>query len=717
MSNRSAASILAPLLVLLLTCPAGNARGQGGSIHPNLPLDPSVGEALAAELSGEIAMHYLRAITRHHRIQASPMMAEAACYVRDRLQACGYEDASLLSYPSDGRITYQTWLSPVGWTVEEAELWMTAPRRERIARYSEIANHLVTLSAPADEEGVLVDAGTGLDEAFYDTTDVAGRIVLASGYGGDVHRLAVLQHGALGVVCWNDDPDHPDQVRYTGMWPRAGEREHLRWGFNISRRRAHDLKGLLARGEEVRLHARVESEIQDGRLDLVTAALEGNRYPDQEILLLAHLDHPKPSANDNASGSAVLLDLARGLSRLVSDGTLPAPARTIRFLWVPEMYGTAAWIDAQPDLGRRVAFAINLDMVGTPPGTSVLHLFQAPASASSILDDVASQALRWTADLGLAEPRGTRGPMNYRVDPYSGGSDHYMLMDGAVGIPSVMFNTSPDPYYHSSDDTPDKVDPTTLKRAGVIAAATAWSLADLGPARTDALLQERVALGLQRLHTDQEMILDMLERLDPEMEDVEAALLVRDARTLLEAQLDREMRAVSSLERLSPAGDDSAAASRFQASVIRARAQLEAHGAVIKQRVLETELDRIAGDRGMLPLPQLLPIAPLPERKEATNLVLERTTRGPINDQWLLSHLPEERRVYYTRGPGRSFWRDTVLRYELTNYIDGTRSALDIRNTLSAQFGLRSLEKVVTYLRDLQAAGLARVPVDEGGAF
>ena len=290
MSTRTASSILALHLVLAATLPAGSARAQEASIHSSLPIPSRTGQALAAELSGEIAMHHLREITQHHRIQASPMMGASARYVRDILHSYGYEDAHLISFPSDGRITYQTWLSPVGWTVQGAELRMTAPRERRIARYSEIANHLVTLSAPADEEGVLVDAGTGLDEAFYDTTDVEGKIVLASGYGGDVHRLAVLQHGALGVVCWNDDPDRPDQVRYTGMWPRAGERERLRWGFNISWRQAMGLKDLLEEGEEVRLHARVESEIQDGSLDLVTAALPGRTYPDQEILLLAHLD-------------------------------------------------------------------------------------------------------------------------------------------------------------------------------------------------------------------------------------------------------------------------------------------------------------------------------------------------------------------------------------------------------------------------------------------
>ena len=36
------------------------------------------------------------------------------------------------------------------------------------------------------------------------------------------------------------------------------------------------------------------------------------------------------------------------------------------------------------------------------------------------------------------------------------------------GIPAVMFITWPDMWYHSSQDTPDKQDPTQYKRAAVV---------------------------------------------------------------------------------------------------------------------------------------------------------------------------------------------------------------------------------------------------------
>jgi hypothetical protein len=211
-SNRIAAA--ATLLLTICIAPhQGTAQQAGTYVRDGLPLSPAEGRSLIEELSGEIAMHHVREISQFHRIQASSMMRESAEYVVEQLQRYGFEDARMESFLSDGRKAYQTWLSPVGWTVEEAELWIVAPDHRRLARFSEIANSLVTLSASADEQGFLVDAGTGLDPAFYDSVDVQGKIVLASGYGGEVHRRAVLRHGALGVVCWKDSLGFQPQLQ------------------------------------------------------------------------------------------------------------------------------------------------------------------------------------------------------------------------------------------------------------------------------------------------------------------------------------------------------------------------------------------------------------------------------------------------------------------------------------------------------------------------
>jgi hypothetical protein len=200
-------------------------------------LDPARRDLLHEALSGEIAKDHVIQITRHHRIQGSRGFRDAAQYVLGRLRAYGFDerDALIESYPSDGRAVYQTWQSPSGWDVASAELRMIEPYEERIVGYPEIAMSLITYSNAGEATAELVWVGAGTRDADYEGKDVRGKFVLATGYGGSVHRLAVLKYGAAGVVCFLDDDrarEYPDMLQYTGMWPRTDELERVAFGFN-----------------------------------------------------------------------------------------------------------------------------------------------------------------------------------------------------------------------------------------------------------------------------------------------------------------------------------------------------------------------------------------------------------------------------------------------------------------------------------------------------
>ena len=93
-------------------------------------LDPKVRDLLHEELSGEIAKEHVIAITRHHRIQGSRGYHDAAEWVLTKLREYGFDEkhAWIESFPSDGKIHYQTWQSPSGWDIESAELRMLEPR-------------------------------------------------------------------------------------------------------------------------------------------------------------------------------------------------------------------------------------------------------------------------------------------------------------------------------------------------------------------------------------------------------------------------------------------------------------------------------------------------------------------------------------------------------------------------------------------------------------
>jgi len=129
---------------------------------------------------------------------------------------------------------------------------------------------------------------------------------------------------------------------------------------------------------------------------VVVAEIKGSEKPDEVLVFSAHLDHPKESANDNASGSGALLDIARSISRLIKDHKLPQPKRTLRFMWVPEWYGTMAYIDAHPELkgppmGGTVLANMNMDMVGENLEKlhSQLIITRNPLSIPNVLRDLA----------------------------------------------------------------------------------------------------------------------------------------------------------------------------------------------------------------------------------------------------------------------------------------------------------------------------------------
>ena len=167
--------------------------------------------------------------------------------------------------------------------------------------------------------------------------------------------LAVERFGAAGIVSYA-------QNQRTAWW---GEDENLvRWGhlehllaasrpspsWSRSSRRAPSGSGSLA-GETVRLQAAVRAGKHAGAYEVVTATIPGAdpALRAEEIVFSCHLDHPRPGANDNASGCATILEVGAHARQADRRGHACArPARTIRFVWPPEIEGTLALLNARP---------------------------------------------------------------------------------------------------------------------------------------------------------------------------------------------------------------------------------------------------------------------------------------------------------------------------------------------------------------------------------
>jgi aminopeptidase YwaD len=532
---------IAPLLLLAPLC----ARAQKPPLLPEQDV-----AALAQELSGETAKRNLEGLTRFHRQRGSQGFHSAAALVAERARAYGLSDVAILQFPADGKIFYGTQRSRPPWDVEFAELWeinqgagaspgSASTAAVKMGSYDAEPVVLAEDSESADVTAALVDVGDGTRESDYAGKDVKGKIVLAAAQPGAVQDLAVGKFGAAGIVSYA-------QNQKTAWW---GEDENLiRWGhletfsptktfgFMVSLKTARGLRERLAKGEQIKLHAVVKAGQHPGYLEVVTATIPGAEpaLKAEEIAFSCHLDHQRPGANDNASGCVAILEVARTLQKLITEQKLARPARTIRFIWPPEIEGTltllngeaqtvvsipmfsgslekrkASHEDAQgygstaavdpalaphfvPALAQRIKAVIHMDMVGGGPVTkAVFHVTRGPMSLPSFVHDVAwafaefvnEQSYKFastgSAEYPLVAPEGGNEALQAMDTTYTMGSDHDVYQDSSFKIPAIYLNDWPDRYIHTNFDTAANIDPTKLKRAAFIGAASGYFLANL----------------------------------------------------------------------------------------------------------------------------------------------------------------------------------------------------------------------------------------------
>ncbi len=435
---------------------------------------------LEENISGERGKEHVIQLSQFDRIQASQGWYDAAQYIRKVLEEAGFRNVLLERFPSDGEILYDTWIPPMGWSAEYGELWMVKPSKKKLADFHEVAASLVKGSKTSDIIVEVIYVGTGEEEKDYAGKNIKRKIVLAEGYAGKVHREAVLKRGAAGIVTFmggKNRLEYPDLVPYQGLWLKKSENKKATFGFTISRREAETILSLIDKGERIKFHARVKGVNYGSEIGVMSAVIRGKKS-DEEALLLAHLDHYKPGANDNASGSAAILEIACTLNKLIDQGKLSQPNRTLRFLWVSEWYGTVPWIKDNGKILKKTIAGINFDMVGGDlvKTNSFFYFTRTPDSLPSFMNDLIEDVTSYVAQKEIFSPTGSKYPFHYRDYRYKGGSDHWILCDARVGVPAVMLG-HPDPFHHTAQDSPDRIDPSEMKRVSIIGGAAASFLA------------------------------------------------------------------------------------------------------------------------------------------------------------------------------------------------------------------------------------------------
>ena len=684
----------------LILVMAGLAPIGAQDTPARLPLSrPDILRAIINEASGELALQneiVLTGVNRNRKPEEYQKGYFETAFILDKLREYGINEAAIVDLPVEEKTT---------WDAESAELWIVEPDLRKIADLKEVPACLCSGSASTDTTGELVYVGPGNGEDSYKDKNVEGKILLVNGNLDGARRLGVEKHGAAGLVGWSSShPEHDrDQVGWSGIW--SGEKDKPTFGFMVSERQGQDLRDALERGQKIVVRAVVKTEQVPNYKDQMTVGLiKGTEFPDEELVFTAHLFEgwAKQGANDNVSGCTAILETARVLKKLTVEGKMPPLKRSVRFLFVPEISGTEAYLEMNPGIKKKIFADINLDMVGEGlvKNLSQFRLNQTPWSLPSYLNDVMASYFEWMGDSqrdaqesnwragGVLAPTGSRDPFYNLVERYSGGSDHDVFVDGNVRIPAVLMIVWPDQWYHTSGDTPDKSDPTQFKRVVTISAAAAHFLANAGPAEADLMMADISGRQTGRLGAEKARAERML--LDADAKTVAAA--AKEARVLVNQAFLREKEALASV--------------RF---FIRQEGNLES---LLAGRLDGLDMVRAAHLKGIEDL--------YASRCRSLNIKTEKA--APTKDEIRLAGLVPVRTA--KMAGMMSMWtvREELqkLKYqppvsimmaerELRNFINGKRSILDIRNAASAEYEPLDLLDVEKWVGVQEKLGLVTI--------
>ncbi len=202
------------------------------------------------------------------------------------------------------------------------------------------------------------------------------------------------------------------------------------------------------------------------QIENVIATLPGTTLPNEWILVGAHYDsrninlnniiNPSPGAEDNASGCAAVLELARLLADL-------RPKRTLKFMCFggeeQNLYGSeayAATLSANGDLAK-IKLAVIMDMIGYSSTTALDVLLETSSALSAVLPQFQQAAADYSPGMTVTTS----------LQPF--GSDHIPFINR--GVPTLLLienEWDSYPHYHKATDIPANVTNALLQGPAIM---------------------------------------------------------------------------------------------------------------------------------------------------------------------------------------------------------------------------------------------------------
>jgi hypothetical protein len=302
---------------------------------------------------------------------------------------------------------------------------------------------------------------------------------------------------AAGAVCLLSKPPTPETTTgcvaalFDGRasasgWPGIG-RLRGTWTipvFAVSPGEAGALRERLTAGEKVRVSFSLEAATGNGPAHTVVATLPGKDRT-KYILFCAHADSDSggPGADDNASGVAAVLEIARTAAAAVKAGRMPRPAWDLRFAaWGGEISSTREYLATMEKDPAKLQAVINYDQAGfgaskdalyvepddVPVNGAIITLVRGVMAdhlkAPGFPERAASVKTQGGTDSYVFQnTRTPGGPLYPSVTLYTSAWDRERTLPVTAGFPPLnwypgekegMVTVDGDPFYHSAGDTP-----------------------------------------------------------------------------------------------------------------------------------------------------------------------------------------------------------------------------------------------------------------------
>ena len=217
----------------------------------------------------------------------------------------------------------------------------------------------------------------------------------------------------------------------------------------------------------------------------VLAYIEGSEYPNEVIIISAHLDHLGiennqvfNGADDDGSGNTAIMEMAQAFNLAVKNGH--RPRRSVLFLHVTaEEIGLqgSQYYTEHPifELHKTVA-NLNIDMIGRvdkqhKDNPNYLYLIGADR-ISKELHYLSEKINNKYFNINLDYTYNDEGDRNH----YYFRSDHYNF--AKHNIPVIFYFNGEHKDYHQATDTADKISYDLLEKRTRLIFATAWQLAN-----------------------------------------------------------------------------------------------------------------------------------------------------------------------------------------------------------------------------------------------